>query len=212
MRTYYNERKTFVSRILALFISAKVGHISQIISQATFVSIEEEPFLMKMYPDTDEGKEAFMQAIVLTTCQHLFGISLYIVGIILLNKNQDLARKVNPIIITFAFVIELPIVPIYTQWYLFWACGSQFGMSFAIPWLICDSFAGQLTSWLLIFGSMDLALHRSTTINSSYTPQIEIGFIAVSFMINFLVTRDLMIAYKSSVSQKIRLIEQRDEF
>ena len=47
-----------------------------------------------------------MQASTLAILQHVFGASLLIAGIILLSKNLDLARKVNPVILTLSFVLD----------------------------------------------------------------------------------------------------------
>ena len=164
MRAYYGERKKYMVRIYACIVFAKLGHIWNAVGQMTyeFNDRDKDVFLVKKYPKTDEGDQAYVQACTLAILQHVFAASIFITGIILLNKNLDLARKVNPVILTLSFVLDQPIVPMYDQWYLYWAIGSHFAQSFMVPHLICETFGGQLISWSLIFGSMVIALHRAT--------------------------------------------------
>ena len=213
MRAYYGERKRYMVRIYACIMLSKVGHIYNVVARLTYNFYKRDTFLLKTYPLTDEGDQDLEQACILAIIQHLFGASLIIAGIILLNLNLDLARRVNPIIITLSFVLDLPIIPVYDSWYLYWAFGSHFAQSYLVPWVICETFGGQLLSWSLIFGSMVIAIHRSAEMPyTKSSPTVVGGYIVVSFAANFFLSKDIMFAYRRSVSQKIQIRHQRDEF
>ena len=50
---------------------------------------------------------------------------------------------------------------------------------------------------------MTVGLHRN--LDAPFDPSIVISFWAVSFFINFFITKEVAIAYKVSVSQKLEL-------
>ena len=128
----------------------------------------------------------------------------------MLKKNVRWARHINPVILTLSFVLEQPLIPIYTTYYLCFSIGANFAYSFMVPWLICETFFGMLLSWVLIFTSMTLAVHRN--LDASCDIPITLGFWGVSFIMQFYCTKDFAFSYKVSVSQKLLLRRQRDEF
>ena len=115
MSAYYKSRKISMSRVYILLASAKGGHIVQIVAAMTYNAEvhRSDDFVLSLYPYTDEGTTAFEQALLIALIQHVIGISLFVVALVLLHKKLSWARMINPVILTFAFVLETPIYPVY---------------------------------------------------------------------------------------------------
>ena len=140
----------------------------------------------------------------------MVGISLFVVAIVLLNKKLSWARRINPVLLTLAYMLETTILPVYTSDYLVLSSGAQFAFSFMVPMLVCETFAGMLLSWILIFGSLTIGLIRG--IESEVNSMVLIGYWIVCFMMNFLIVKNMQNDMKLAVAQRIKLTEQRDEF
>ena len=145
MLAYYRERKRHSQLIYGSMILAKVGHLTQTISTITFRKhMRDWPPLNENYPDTPEDDDRFYNDTLIVTAQHMLCISFLIVAISLLQRNLKWARRINPIILTLAFVFDLPVIHVYTTYYFVLNVSVNMAMSFLIPWIVCETFAAQI--------------------------------------------------------------------
>ena len=64
------------------------------------------------------------------------------VAIVLLKKNLHLARRFNPMLVTFAFMLDRPLYPVYLQNYQVLSLCGNTAMTFMVPWLVCETLLG----------------------------------------------------------------------
>ena len=64
--------------------------------------------------------------------------------------------------------------------------------------LVCETFAGMLVSWFLMFASLTFGLFRS--FDGKVELVVLVGYCEICFMTNFLIIKDMMIDFKQNVS------------
>ena len=190
MKAYYDKRKPYMVKIWYLMIGAKIGNIAELFAVLYYARDRYaiDKVLSEHYPPGPDNENTLLDRhcfIVLAI--NLFGIMLLVVAVLLLKKNLSLARKMNPVLITVAFMIERPLFPVYRQsYYVLSLCGNA-AMTFMVPWLVCETLLGQLASWTCIFATI---LTQATLYFgwSSFSPQSLISFVAVCFLVNLVIT------------------------
>lgn len=86
----------------------KIGHITELISYVSYSNREIDERLVRRYPLTEQGDSEFVSVIIFHIVTNLVGILLLTLAIIILQKNVKWARRVNPVIVTAAFILESP--------------------------------------------------------------------------------------------------------
>ena len=130
--------------IYGCMILGKIGHIYQLIAKLTFEKGRREDFppLDQNYPSTPEGDERFYNHSLFVIAQHLVTISLMLIVICLLRRNLKWARRVNPILLTLAFMFDLPVFQVNMTYYFVLIAAVNMACACLMPWMVCETLAG----------------------------------------------------------------------
>ena len=137
-------------------------------------------------------------------------ISLLLVGICLLRRNLKWARRINPIILTLAFVFDLPLYHVNQTYYFVLNVSANTGMFFLIPWMACETFAGQIISCQLCYASIMIAIHNHFDV--SWVPLKFVPYWVICSIVATFLMLDIQNSLKRQISQKFTMRRQRNEF
>lgn len=143
MLAYYQERKRYMQLVYGSLILGKLGILNEAISAITYhKSLRDQPPLDVTYPHTPADDARFLRNSYLVIAQHTGTILALIFCAVLLCWNLKWFRRINPILLTFAFVFYLPVYQVDTTYYFVLNASANMAMSFLIPWTACETLAG----------------------------------------------------------------------
>ena len=207
---YYKVRKGYFQMIYVLLASGKIGHIVQLVSMVSWNDRSLDERLVRRYPFTEEGDSEYIQIVILHIAENLLGIFLLLLAVYTLKKNVQVARVVNPVIVTLAFLLETPTHLVYTDYYKMYTMMNATASLTLIPWLCAETMAGQLIIFNICYANLIASFHLH--FDFSVNPIEVIIHYFVYLFVNVAIINDISRAYKDTIEKKIKIRKQSDEF
>ena len=86
-------------------------------------------------------------------------------------------------------MLERPLIPTATDYYTLFNVAVNTACSFLIPWFLCETVFGQLVSWLCMFVTMIIGVHRHYEWSVDY--KVLPVYMCVCAGISVMITLDL---------------------
>ena len=134
----------------------------------------------------------------------------YILGSLFLSKSLKWARVINPVILTVAFMLERPVLPVYSDYYEVFNSCINVSCCYLIPWFVCETMAGQVLSFLLTFCACVVEVHYHFDFEFRVRTIVPYSLICIVVYICF--SYDLPIALKTSIRQQLIIKRKNGEF
>ena len=196
--------------IYVLLASGKIGHIVQLVSMVSWNDRSLDERLVRHYPFTEEGDSEYFQIVMLHIAENLLSIILLLLAVYTLKKNVQVARVVNPVIVTMAVLLEIPTHLVYTDYYEIYIMMGTSAELFLIPWLCAETMAGQLIIFNICYANLIASFHLH--FDFSVNPIEVIIHYFVYLFVNVVVINEISRAYKDTIEKKIKIRKQSDEF
>ena len=121
----------------------------------------------------------------------------YAIGSIIVSKSVKWARVINPILLTGAFMMERPIMPVYTDYYEVLNSCINVPCCYLIPWFVCETMAGQILSFIITFSACMFQLHIH--FDFQFFAVIMIPYFIICVIVFIYFSYDLPNALKTSI-------------
>ena len=160
---YYRERTVMFTNVLPWIFVSKISTILFCFRQITEDwegYRERDPFLKDLYPRTPEGDAEFKRHNTWALLQHVVSAILIISCWLMIRRNIDLARWYNPVVLTFAFMIHQPVMPVYDITFNVFALGSQFIFALIVTFIVAETLLGSLLCYSCIYHVLGLTMDR----------------------------------------------------
>lgn len=118
-------------------------------------------------------------------------------GILILKKSVKWARVINPILLTAAFMLERPLIPVYGTPFQVWSSCINMSCTYLVPWFICETLGGQTLSWILTFTPILVQNHYHFDMVANYATLVPVWLICMTVYI--LISLDMPMALKKKI-------------
>mmetsp|Transcript_24665 Transcript_24665/g.30758 ORF Transcript_24665/g.30758 Transcript_24665/m.30758 type:complete len:106 (-) Transcript_24665:131-448(-) len=92
--------------------------------------------------------------------QHVLACCMIALSICLVSKHLEVARWVNPVLLTLALMMHQPILPVYHLSYGIFSLASQLAFGYVVSFIMGETIIGALVSFSLIFNVIGVVIHR----------------------------------------------------
>ena len=110
--------------------------------------------MLARYPDTPEGDKAYQTDALIVIGQIVLTMLAYIIGTVIIKKSVKWARVINPILLTVAFALERPILPVYSDYFEVFSSCINMCTCYLIPWFVCETMAAQIISFIICYTAL----------------------------------------------------------
>lgn len=120
-----------------------------------------------------------------------------IAAMLVLRKSIKWARRVNPLLLTFAFMLDRPLYPVYPEYWQIISSCVTFSCTYLIPWTVSETLAGQILSWILTYTPILIQNHFHFDDEILPTRYVPFWLISLAIYINFAL--DLPVSIRSKI-------------
>ena len=124
----------------------------------------------------------------------IFTIIAYALGSVIIKKSVKWARVINPILLTAAFALERPILPVFTDYYEILSACINMSTCYLIPWFVCETMAARYLSFIISYSALLIQVHYH--FKFEVLPGLLISFSIISFIVFIVFSNDLPTALK----------------
>mmetsp|Transcript_2500 Transcript_2500/g.3459 ORF Transcript_2500/g.3459 Transcript_2500/m.3459 type:complete len:138 (+) Transcript_2500:359-772(+) len=133
-------------------------------------------------------------------------------SICLVSKHLEVARWVNPVLLTLALMMHQPILPVYHLSYGIFSLASQLAFGYVVSFIMGETIIGALVSFSLIFNVIGVVIHRVVFDWTLSDWRTYFGFYFIGLAVSYQLQSNQTFNLKMLLGKRQAVRRQRDEF